>query len=106
MVRFGQRSPEHCFGKGQFCGISLGLTFQVYEKLWLFSFSQITATAIPIQGWANFGPSTGFDVEDLTGGNNADSDRFDADSEGPDSVPQRDIGRTGTSARPLPTEST
>ncbi len=32
----------------------------------------------------------------LPGGNHADSGRFDADSERPDSVPRRDIGGTGT----------
>ena len=82
-LKFGPPAPN---GKGQFRGIRLGRDLQVYEKLWLFRFSQITATANPIQGWANFGPSTGFGVQEFTGGNHADSGGFDADSEGPKAI--------------------
>ena len=62
--RFG---PAAWNGKGPFRGIRSGSALQVYEKLWLFRFSQITVTANPIQGWANLGPSTGFGVEEFTG---------------------------------------
>lgn len=101
-LKFG---PAAWNGKGRFRGIRLGLTLQVYEKLWLFRFSQSAPTANPIQGWANLGPSTGFGVEEFARGNHADSGRFDTDTEGSDSVPRRDISRTGTSARPSHTES-
>jgi hypothetical protein len=64
-LKFG---PAAWKGKGQFCGIRLAETLQVYEKMQLFNYSQIAQTVKSIQGWANLGPSTGFSVEDLTRG--------------------------------------